>query len=44
MGSNKVTSLVHQRVTANPGDLVNLAIDASQAHVFDPKSGKRLEQ
>lgn len=43
MGTNKITSLAHTRVSAQAGDVVGLAIDAEQAHLFDAESGVRLD-
>ena len=42
IGQQKVTTLFHQRVTAHPGETLNVQPDARHAHLFDADSGVRL--
>ena len=42
IGQQKVTTLFHQRVAAQPGEIVKILPDARHAHLFDATSGLRL--
>jgi multiple sugar transport system ATP-binding protein len=42
VGDAQIVAVIHGRTAANPDDIVDLAIDADKAHVFDSASGKRL--
>ena len=43
VGQANVIVVMHGRTTAQPDDMVGLAIDGAKAHVFDGASGNRLE-
>lgn len=42
IGQQKVTTLFHQRVAVQPGEMLNVLPDARYAHLFDADSGARL--
>jgi multiple sugar transport system ATP-binding protein len=42
LGEQQLVLVMHGRTTAQPGDTVQLALDAGSAHVFDGDSGLRL--
>ena len=42
IGQQKVTTLFHQRVAAQPGETLKILPDARHAHLFDAASGLRL--
>lgn len=42
IGQQKVTTLFHQRVVAQPGETLKILPDARHAHLFDAASGLRL--
>jgi len=43
VGGRQLTVVTHGRVGAGPGDEVHLLPDAARVHVFDGKSGQRLQ-
>jgi multiple sugar transport system ATP-binding protein len=43
VGEARLIVVMHGRTAAKPDDTVYLAVDADKAHVFDGKSGQRLE-
>jgi multiple sugar transport system ATP-binding protein len=42
VGEVQLVLVMHGRTTAQPDDIVHLAIDASKTHVFDAANGQRL--
>ena len=42
VGGQQMTVVIHGRTEAQPGDTVQLSLDAAKAHVFDGASGLRL--
>jgi multiple sugar transport system ATP-binding protein len=42
VGDAQIVAVIHGRTSAKPDDIVDLAIDADKAHVFDSAGGKRL--
>ena len=42
LGGTQVTCVFRERLTAGPGEIVNVAIDAAAVHLFDAESGVRL--
>jgi multiple sugar transport system ATP-binding protein len=42
VGEQQLVLVMHGRTAAQPGDTVQLALEASSAHVFDGDSGRRL--
>ena len=42
IGQQKVTTLFHQRVAAQPGEILKILPDPRYAHLFDAASGMRL--
>jgi multiple sugar transport system ATP-binding protein len=42
LGSQKITGVFRERVSANPGESIAMSPDLSLVHLFDAKSGKRL--
>jgi multiple sugar transport system ATP-binding protein len=42
VGGERLTLVMHGRTSARPDDLVHVRLEASQAHVFDGRSGQRL--
>ncbi|WP_134678686.1 ABC transporter ATP-binding protein [Paracoccus ravus] len=42
LGGEAVTCVFRDRVTARPGEVIHVAIDASAVHLFDADSGVRL--
>ena len=43
VGDAKMIVVIHGRTEARPDDVVGLSIDASKAHLFDEKTGGRLD-
>ncbi|MBB3457967.1 multiple sugar transport system ATP-binding protein [Rhizobium sp. BK313] len=43
VGSSSISVLFHDRVQIRPGETVNLLPDLARAHVFDGKTGRRIE-
>ena len=42
LGGSDVTMMFHERIHANPGETMRIAIDASTVHIFDKDTGQRL--
>jgi multiple sugar transport system ATP-binding protein len=42
LGGSEVTLMFHERIHANPGDTLRIAIDPSAIHLFDKETGQRL--
>ena len=42
VGDAQIVAVIHGRTAAKPDEIIDLAIDADKAHVFDSASGKRL--
>ncbi|WP_448954124.1 ABC transporter ATP-binding protein [Labrys neptuniae] len=43
LAGTDVTCVFHERVAAQPGETINVAIDIGSTHLFDAESGQRLE-
>jgi hypothetical protein len=41
-GTQDIVSVVHERVSAMPGDIIHFLPDAASAHLFDEATGARL--
>jgi multiple sugar transport system ATP-binding protein len=42
LGTSEITCVFRERVTAKPGEMLNVSINPDSAHLFDAKSGARL--
>ncbi|HEV7276598.1 MAG TPA: sn-glycerol-3-phosphate ABC transporter ATP-binding protein UgpC [Devosiaceae bacterium] len=42
MAGNKVSAMISKRLSLRPGQTVQLSVDSQQAHIFDKKTGRRL--
>ncbi|MBW6422272.1 sn-glycerol-3-phosphate ABC transporter ATP-binding protein UgpC [Rhizobium sp. XQZ8] len=42
LGGSDLTCVFRERITARPGEMLRVAIDASHVHLFDAESGQRL--
>ena len=42
LGGEDVSCVFRQRVAAKPGEIIRVAIDADNVHLFDTETGRRL--